>query len=65
MSLVYPLLAISALVWLAITAAMLWLAWKLWMANKTADDRPEGANAWPAVVEDYEGPQEDSRGIYD
>ena len=23
----------------------------------------EGANAWPAVVEDYEGPQEDSRGI--
>lgn len=42
MSLVYPLLAISALVWLAITAAMLWLAWKLWMANKTAEDRPEG-----------------------
>lgn len=25
----------------------------------------EGANAWSAVVEDYEGPQEDSRGIYD
>ena len=23
----------------------------------------EGANAWPAVVEDYEGPQEDSSGI--
>ena len=44
MSLVYPLLAISALVWLAIAAAMLWLAWKLWMANKTAEDRPEGAN---------------------
>ena len=44
MSLVYPLLVISALVWLAMTAAMLWLAWKLWMANKTAEDRPEGAN---------------------
>lgn len=44
MSLVYPLLAISALVWLAITAAMLWLAWKLWMANKTAEDRPEGVS---------------------
>ena len=44
MSLVYPLLVISALVWLAMTAAMLWLAWKLWMANKTAEDRPEWAN---------------------
>ena len=44
MSLVSPLLVISALVWLAMTAAMLWLAWKLWMANKTAEDRPEWAN---------------------
>lgn len=44
MSLVYPLLAISALMWLAMTAAMLWLAWKLWMANKTAEDRQEGVN---------------------
>jgi len=44
MSLVYPLLAISALMWLAMAAAMLWLAWKLWMANKTAEDRLEGAN---------------------
>jgi len=44
MSLVYPLLAISALVWLAMTAAMLWLAWKLWMANKTAEDRLEWVN---------------------
>ena len=25
----------------------------------------EGENWWPAVVEDYEGPQEDSMGIYD
>ena len=44
MSLVYPLLAISALVWLAMAAAMLWLAWKLWMANKTAEDKQEGVN---------------------
>jgi len=44
MSLVSPLLVISALVWLAMTAAMLWLAWKLWMANKTAEDRQEGVN---------------------
>ena len=44
MSLVYPLLVISALVWFAMAAAMLWLAWKLWMANKTAEDRPEWAN---------------------
>ena len=44
MSLVYPLLAISALMWLAMTAAMLWLAWKIWMANKTAEDGLEGAN---------------------
>jgi len=44
MSLVYPILVISALVWLAMTAALLWLAWKLWIANKTAEDRPEGVN---------------------
>lgn len=44
MSLVYPLLAISALMWLAMTTAMLWLAWKLWMANKTAEDKQEGVN---------------------
>ena len=44
MSLVYPLLAISALVWLAMTAAMLWLAWKLWMANKTAEDSLDWVN---------------------
>lgn len=38
MSLVYPLLAISALVWFVMAAAMLWLAWKLWVANRTAED---------------------------
>ena len=44
MSLVSPLLVISALVWLAMTAAMLWLAWKLWMANKTAESNLEPTN---------------------
>ena len=44
MSLVSPLLVISALVWLAMTAAMLWLAWKLWMANKTAEDSLDWVN---------------------
>ena len=54
MSLVYPILVISALVWLAMTAAMLWLAWKLWIANKTAEDRLEGTNEARAVqVTDY------------
>ena len=61
MSLVYPLLAISALVWLAMAAAMLWLAWKLWMANKTAEDGLEGANVAEMVRVPSQGKLTDYR----
>lgn len=44
MSLVYPLVAISALVWLVVAAATLWLAWKFWVANRTAEDGLDGVN---------------------
>ena len=63
MSLVYPLLAISALMWLAMTAAMLWLAWKLWMANRTAEDRPEGVNEARVVQVPKRGRLADYRSI--
>lgn len=62
-SLVYPLLAISALVWLAMAAAMLWLAWKIWMANKTAEDGLEGANEVRMVQVPKRGRLTDYRSI--
>ena len=50
---------IAAVVICAIYAgSMVALTWLL-----CHESGQEGANAWPAVVEDYEGPQEDSRGI--
>ena len=44
MNLVYPLLVISVLVWLAMVAAMSWLAWKLWRSNSAAESATEREN---------------------
>jgi len=44
MKLVYPLLVISVLVWLAMVAAMSWLAWKLWRSNSAAESATEREN---------------------
>lgn len=40
------------------TASVVALMWFL-----CRESGQEGANAWEAVYEDYEGPQEDSRGV--
>lgn len=42
------------------TGAVVALMWLL-----CQESGQEGTNAWQAVFEDYEGPQEDSMGIYD
>ena len=46
--------AITA-IYVASVVALMWLLCR--------ESYQEGANVWEAVYEDYEGPQEDSRGI--
>ena len=44
-------------IYAASVVALMWLLCR--------ESGQEDANAWEVVYEDYEGPQEDSRGIYD
>ena len=45
MTLVIPILVVSAFVWLAMAAMLSWLVRKLWMGHKTAESGLESTNA--------------------